>query len=221
MADAPTQDPDSRDYTSCPSCTIQIPADTAVCPHCFQPVFRQKPAPPPVDIQQRLVPPERFPALRRFRGKYDTYLKIAAPILLALLVFWAVYGLWGRPTVTVASDNVFLIEASQEKSGRAVLLKGKLTNRGEDFPDLSLRSIGVIAEIRYRDGRTERRRIFPKSPFRGEGALMRGETGVFEIELPKEVSAVSLRGEIVNLGEDRTLIPAGQGIRRLPMGNTR
>ncbi|HWS16317.1 MAG TPA: hypothetical protein VN450_09035, partial [Candidatus Methylomirabilis sp.] len=109
------------------------------------------------------------------------------------------------------------IEAEPERrDGRIVLLKGGLTNRGEDIPDLSLRSIGVIAEFLYRDGKTENRRVFPKSPYRGEGSLLRGESGTFEIEVPKGVKSVTLRGEIVNLGEDRAFVPSAREIRRLP-----
>ena len=219
MTDKPSLDPGSRKFATCPHCTIQIPADVSVCPHCLQSVHRDRPA-VPTDIRQRLVPPERFPALKRYWEEYGKWIRVAVPVLLAALVLWIAYGLRAGMKVRAASDNVFLIEASQEKSGRNVVLKGKLTNRGEDVPDFSLRSIGVIAEIRYRDGRTERRRIFTKSPFRGEGALMRGETGTFEIEVPKEVSEISLRGEIVDLGEGRTFIPSG-GIRTLPMQKRR
>jgi hypothetical protein len=216
MADAPGKDRGTPDFITCPSCTIQIPADVAVCPHCLRSVFRDKAAAPPKEIRQRLVPPERFPALRRYWGEYGKWLKVAAPVVLAALVLWVAYGLWAGLKLKVSSDNVFRIEASQEKSGRNLLLKGKLTNRGEDVPDLSLRSIGVIAEFRYEDGRTERRRYFPKSLYRGEGALMNGESGSFEFEVPKGVTAVSLRGEIVDLGEDRQFTPVGRGIPRAP-----
>jgi hypothetical protein len=165
---------------------------------------------PSADFRQRLVPPGRFPVLGRFWEQYGKWAKVAAPVLLAALVLWAAWGLWSGLRVTVAADNAFLIETERVKSGPNVLLSGKLTNRGEDIPDLSLRSIGVIVELRYRDGRIERRRVFPKSPYRGEGALMNGETGTFEVEVPKGVSAATLRGEIVDLGEDRQFIPAGR-----------
>jgi len=220
MADTPTLEPGDRKYISCPSCTIQIPADAGHCPFCRQPIGEAS-----RDFRDLLVPPERFPGWRRRLSplweEYGKWLKVAAPVLLAALVLWVAYGLWSGLKVRVASDNAFLIEASQEKSGKIVLLRGKLTNRGEDVPDLSLHSIGVIAEFRYRDGRTERRRFFPKSPYRGEGALMRGETGAFEIEVPREVTEVFLRGEVVNLGEDRTFFPAGDRTRRLPMQKRR
>jgi len=221
MTDTPGKGQETPEFITCPSCTIQIPADVAVCPYCLRSVFRDRATAPPRDIRQRLVPPEQFPALRRFWGEYGKWLKIAAPVVLAALVLWVAYGLWAGLKVKVSSDNVFLIEASQEKSGKNLLLKGKLTNRGEDVPDLSLRSIGVIAEFLYEGGRTERRRFFPKSLYRGEGALMTGETGTFEIEVPKGVTAVSLRGEIVDLGEDRQFTPVGRGILRGPEENRR
>jgi hypothetical protein len=193
----------------------------AVCPYCLQSVFREqrerdRPESGPVDLRQRLVPPERFPSLRRHWEAHGKWLKVAAPVLLAALALWGAYGLWSGLKVKVTPDSGFRIKAQKQKGGQHVLLKGELTNLGEDVPDLSLRSIGVFAELRYRDGRTKRLRVFPKSPYRGEGALMRGETGAFEILVPKDVSVVTLRGEIVDLGEDRMLIPAGKGIRLPP-----
>jgi hypothetical protein len=221
MADPTTPRPGEPQDIRCPHCTIQIPSDVSVCPYCFRSVFRERrererPEDGPMELRQRLVPPGRFPALKRLWEEHGKWLKIAAPVLLAALALWGAYGFWSGLKVKVTPDTTFLIQAEKQKDGPHLLLKGKLTNRGEDVPDLSLRSIGVIAELRYRDGRTERRRVFPKSPYRGEGALMRGETGSFEIEVTKEVSAVTLHGEIVDLGEDRRFIPAGQGTRLPP-----
>ena len=221
MADTPSPRSGEPRLISCPFCTIRIPDDVSVCPFCLRSVFRDKVQPPPQDDRRRPVLSGRFPALDRCWEEYGKWLKIAAPVLAAVLVLWIAYGRWMSLKVEVSSDGRFAVEASREKRGRNILLKGKLTNLGEDVPDLSLQSIGVIAEFRYRDGKTDRRRFFPKSLYRGEGALMRGETGSFEIEVPKGVAAVSLRGEIVDLGEDRTFIPAGRGIPRAPEQKTR
>lgn len=216
MAEMPSLDPESRNYFSCPHCTIQIPSDVPVCPYCRQPV-PDAASGKPKDIRSLLTPPERFPVLMKYYREHGKWAKVAAPALLAALVLWMAFGYLTRVRIVVPADNAFLIEAeSERKDGGIVLLKGGLTNRGEDIPDLSLRSIGVIAEFLYRDGKTESRRVFPKSPFRGEGALFRGESGTFEIELPKGVKSVTLRAEIVNLGEDRAFVPSGLGIRRLP-----
>jgi hypothetical protein len=216
MKEKPALDPENRNYISCPHCTIQIPADVPDCPNCRQPVQGETGG-APTDIRELLVPPERFPRLRKFYGEHGKWVKVVGPALLAILVAWLALGFLTRLRVVIPSDNAFLIQAERErKDGGAVLLKGKLTNRGEDVPDLSLRSIGVIAEFQHGDGRAERKRVFPKSPFRGEGALFRGESGAFEIEVPKGVKSVTLRGEIVNLGEDRVFVPSTRGIRRLP-----
>lgn len=221
MTEMPSLDPEGRNYTGCPHCTIQIPDDVPECPNCRQPVTGGTSA-KAKDIRGQLVPPERFPRLRDFYLIHGKWVKVVAPALLGILVLWLAIGYLSRVKIIVPSDNAFLIEAEREqKDGGRVLLKGNLLNRGEDIPDLSLRSIGVIAEFLYSDGRTERKRVFPKNPFRGEGALFRGESGAFEIEVPKGVKSVTLRGEIVNLGEDRVFVPSTRGIRRLPSRNNR
>ncbi|HAM32882.1 MAG TPA: hypothetical protein DDX05_07570 [Deltaproteobacteria bacterium] len=216
MAEMPSLDPESRNYISCPHCTIQIPADVAACPYCRQQVTGGASG-KPKDIRNLLVPPERFPMLRKYYREHGKWVKVVAPSVLAVLLLWVAFEFLTRVRIVVPPDNNFLIEAkSERKDGGIVLLNGGLTNRGEDIPDLSLRSIGVTAEFLYRDGKTENRRVFPKSPFRGEGALLQGETGTFEILVPKGVKSVTLRGEIVNLGEDRAFVPSALGIRRLP-----
>ncbi len=161
---------------------------------------------------------EEIPArLGKYYREHGKWVKVVGPALLAVLLLWLALGFLTRVKIVVPSDNAFLIEAERDRKEEGRLfLTGKIINRGEDIPDLSLRSIGVTAEFQYRDGRTERKRVFPKSRFRGEGALLRGESGAFEIEVPKGVSSVTLRGEIVNLGEDRVFVPATRGIRRLP-----
>ena len=221
MTELPSLDPENRIYISCPHCTIQIPADVSNCPNCLQPVPGGT-ASKPKDIRELLIPPERFPLILKYYREHGKWIKIVAPALLAVIVLWLAIGYMTRVKIIVPSDNTFLIEVEKErKDGGRVLLKGTLVNQGEDIPDLSLRSIGVIAEILHGDGKTERKRVFPKNPFRGEGALFRGESGTFEIEVPKGVKTVTLRGEIVNLGEDRVFVPATRGIRRLPAQKNR
>jgi len=216
MTDMPGLDPENRDYIRCPHCTIRIPRDVPECPYCRQPVpggasGARK------DFRGLLIPPDRFPRLRKYYRDHGKWLKVVGPALLTVLVVWIALGYLTRVRIVIPPDNTFLIEAERErKDGGRLLLAGKLVNRGENVPDLSLRSIGVIVEFAYGDGRSERKRIFPKSPFRGEGALLRGESGAFRIEVPKGVKSVTLRGEIVNLGEDRIFVPSTRGIRRLP-----
>jgi len=221
MTEMPALDPEGRDYIICPYCTIQIPDDVPDCPYCRQPMTGGSSG-KAKDIRRLLVPPERFPRVRNFYQEHGKWLKVVGPALLAVLVLWFALGYLSRVRIVIPSDNTFLIEAERErKDNGTILLTGKLVNRGEDVPDLSLRSIGVVVEFLYSDGRTERKRIFPKNPFRGEGALFRGESGAFAIEVPKGVKSVTLRGEIVNLGENRVFVPSTRGLRRLPSRRNR
>jgi hypothetical protein len=216
MMEMPAVDPGGRKDINCPHCAIQVPDDLPDCPYCRK-TMPARTSGKPKDIRELLVPPKRFPRLRKYYRDHGKWVKVVAPSLLGVLALWLALGYLTRVRIVIPSDNTFQIEAERErKDGGRVLLRGRLVNRGEDVPDLSLRSIGVTAEFLYNDGRTERKRIFPKSPFRGEGALFRGESGAFEIEVPKGVKSVTLRGEIVNLGEDRVFVPAARGIRRLP-----
>lgn len=194
---------------TCPRCNVRIPADMPACPFCKQPVAPPPPQKPQekaegADIRGLLVPPESFPALKEFFRLYGKWVKLAVPALVAIPALWIVFLLLTGLSVDVPKDPTFPIEVEKvKKGGRVAMLKGTLTNLGENVPDLSLRSIGVTAEIRLKDGRVERKRVFPRSPFRGEGALFHGESGSFEIEVPPGAKAVTLRAEIVNLGEDR------------------
>lgn len=192
---------------TCPRCDVRIPADMPACPFCKQPVAPLSPGKPVretgKDIRGLLVPQESFPALKEFFRLYGRWIKLAVPALIAVPALWIVFLLLSRVPVEIPKDPAFPIEVEKvKKGGRVVLLKGTVTNLGENIPDLSLRSIGVTAEIRLKDGKIERKRVFPRSPFRGEGALFHGEAGAFEIDVPPGAKAVSLRAEIVNLGED-------------------
>lgn len=211
------------DEVTCPRCDVRIPADMPVCPFCKQPVAAPAPERPEAalsgkpegsNIRDFLVPPESFPALKEFLRLYGKWLKLAIPALVAIPALWIVFLLVTRLPVDIPKDPAFPIEVEKvKKGGRVALLKGTLTNLGENVPDLSLRSIGVTAEILMKDGRVERKRVFPRSPFRGEGALLHGESGVFEIEVPPGAKSVTLRAGIVNLGEGRRFNLPLQGDR--------
>lgn len=200
----------------CRRCNVLLPADVAVCPFCRQPVAPAEDA-GPEDIRKRLVVPERFPALKKLYREHGKWLKVVLPVLAGVPLLWLFFTLITGLTVKIPKDPNFAMEVVQEKKGgRTVLLKGELTNLGEDVPDLSLRSIGVTAAFRMEDGREQRRRVFPKSPFRGEGALFHGESGTFEIEVPKGARAVTLRAEVVHLGEGSPFGFSDHGTRRVP-----
>jgi hypothetical protein len=221
MTETPRPDAGDGGNVRCPRCTVLIPADLAVCPFCRQPVAPAEES-GPGDIRKLLVVPERFPAMKRLYREHGKWFKVAIPVLVGVPALWLLFSLATGLSVTIPKDPDFPIQVVQEKKGgRTVLLKGELTNLGEDVPDLSLRSIGVTAQFRMDDGREESKRVFPKSPFRGEGALFHGESGTFEIEVPKGAKAVTLRAEVVHLGEGSPFGFTGRGSRRLQKRNAR
>ena len=203
MPETPPLLPENEEHISCPHCTIQIPAGVSVCPHCQQPVL-------PEEAPQR---PRRFeaglPALAVLWKRHGKWVKAAGPILLALVVLFVVYQRWIIYRVTVVKNPSLPVQVEEEREGDVVILRGMVTNRGDDIPDLSLHSVGIIVEFIYRDGRSVRKTVFPKAEFRGEGALLRGETGTFEVEgVAKSLVKVVLRSEVLDLGMGQKLIPS-------------
>src|SRR4030066_731922 len=171
MPEPPPLLPQDEEHIACPHCTIQVPAGVPHCPLSRHPV-------PPEEGPQ---PPRRFeaglPAPAVLWERHGKWVKAAGPILLALVVLLLVYQRWIAYRVTVVENPSLPVQVEEEREGDVVILRGTVTNRGDDIPDLSLRSVGIIAEFAYRGGRTEQKTVFPKAEFRGGGALLRGEGG--------------------------------------------
>ncbi|MGA7105646.1 MAG: hypothetical protein WBX49_09920 [Candidatus Deferrimicrobiaceae bacterium] len=206
MSDKSSRSPKEEEYTACPSCSIQIPANVPVCPHCQQIV-------PQAERKERTRPISAgVPDLAALWARYSMWIKLAGPALLAVLLLAFVYQRWVAHNVKVEPNPSLPIQVEKEREGDTLILRGTVTNRGDDIPDLSLRSIAVIVEFVYRDGRRQKKTVFPKTEFRGKGALLRGETGKFEAAgSAKELREVVLRSEIVDLGMGRKLIrPRGR-----------
>ncbi len=207
-------------YTSCPYCTLQVAVGDPVCLHC------KKPLPAAGGEPEKAGKEAAQPARAAYRTsgggvweRYGKWILAAVPIALALVVVAIIYQRWVGVRITVVPNASLPVKATGEKKGGLVLVRGTVVNEGEDVPDLSLQSIGVMVEFAYRDGRRQRKRIFPKAEFRGEGALLRGETGSFEIQAPKEgLEEVVLRSEVVDLGTKRDLVPPGGKWRVIPGG---
>jgi len=154
-----------------------------------------------------------------FRDRYGKWIKAAVPIALALVVLAIIYQRWVGVRITVSPNPSLPVKASLVKKGNVVVVRGTVTNEGDDIPDLSMKSIGLMVEFAYRDGRRHRKRVFPKAEFRGEGALLRGETGSFEIEAPKDgLEEVLFRSEVVDLATGRDLVPPGGKWQVVPGG---
>ena len=196
---------------TCFNCNIKIPAENQTCPFCKKPlVFSPEEKPQETDVRKLMVPPESFSAVKEFYRQYGKWLKPAFLVLLAVSVIWVCLLLLAGPSIEIPKDSVFPIKVKKVKDGlRIVLLKGTVINHGEDIHSISLRSLSVKAEFRLNNGRVEKKRIYPTSFFRGDETLLHDESGIFEIEIPPGVKVVTLRAEVVDLGEDRSF--------RLPM----
>jgi hypothetical protein len=214
---------DNPQYTGCPYCTIQIPAEAKVCPHCQKAlsVPKERVRPPAFqkgsDFLLRTLREEPRALLADQWARYGKWIKVAGPVLAAVLLLFIVYGVWVGYKVRVVPNPALTMKVKHEKKGQTVLLQVFVTNEGEDVPDLSLKSIGVVTEFVYRDGRREKKTAFPKADFHGEGSLLHGETGSFEIEASaRGLKEVVLRSEIVDLGAGRRLVPPGGTWRYVP-----
>jgi hypothetical protein len=214
---------DNPQYTGCPYCTIQIPAEAKVCPHCQKAlsVPKERARPPAFqkgsDFLLRTLREEPRALLADQWARYGKWIKVAGPVLAAVLLLFIVYGVWVGYKVRVVPNPALTMKVKHEKKGQTVLLQVFVTNEGEDVPDLSLKSIGVVTEFVYRDGRREKKTVFPKADFHGEGSLLHGETGSFEIEASASgLKEVVLRSEIVDLGAGRRLVPPGGTWRYVP-----
>jgi hypothetical protein len=225
MAEIPPLSPNDRQYTDCPFCTIQIPAEATVCPHCqkVMPSSGKKARAPVASrnresgILERLRTMDGGEVLSDLWILHGKWIKVGGPVLAAILLLFLVYGVRVGYKVRIVPNAALPVTVEQEKKDQAVLLKVFVTNEGDDVPDLSLMSIGVVMEFVYRDGRREKKTVFPKAEFRGEGALLHGETGSIEIEAPtKELKEVILRSEVVDLGTGRKLVPPGGRRRVVP-----
>ncbi len=144
--------------------------------------------------------------------QYGRWIRLGGLSLLAVLVIAIGYQKWTGYRIRVVSNPSLPILVEKERQGDTLILRGTVTNRGDDIPDLSLRSVAVIAEFVYRGGRREKKTVFPKARFRGEGALLSGETGTFEVAGPaQEIREIVLRTEVVDLGMGQKLIrPRGR-----------
>jgi hypothetical protein len=150
--------------------------------------------------------------------RHGKWVKVAGPVMGAALLLLLVYAAWVGYKVHIVPNPALPVKVQHDRNGQTVILKVFVTNEGEDVPDLSLKSIGVVTEFLYRDGRRERKTVFPKSEYRGEGALLHGETGSFEIAASaKNLKEVILRSKIVDLESGRQLVPPG-GMRRYVPG---
>ena len=222
MAALPPPPQEVKEYRGCPYCTIQIPVDAAICPHCRKATpdsEKQLRAYPPkssefTDFRRRLHAGDGFARLSNLWTRYGKWIKVAGPVLAAIALLFLVYAVWVDYRVTVVPNPQLPLTVKKDKRERVDLLMVSVTNKGEDIPDLSLKSIGVVVEFAYHDGRRVRKTVFPKAEYRGEGAMLNGETGWYEISVSSQgLKEVILRSEVVDLGMGRKLI-APTGVKK-------
>ncbi len=207
---------DDEPFRACPFCTLRVPAASTVCPHCAGIL---PPRESEVSMRARLRSFEgRFDVLRDLYRRQSVLVKASAPVLLGLIVVVLFFLVTGpRVRVTVVPNPALVVTFEKEKRGDDYVVRGAVRNEGEDVPDLSLRSIRLTAEFAYKDGHVLRKAVFPKAEFRGEGALLNGESGAFSLEAPASgLRTVRLEATVVDLGGTRILIPPGTPSPRKP-----
>lgn len=202
MPDEPPVQSNAGEHTACPHCTIQIPADATVCPHCRLALPNADPR------HSRPLPFSEPPSSAAVLwARYRKWVFRLGPVVAAVVVVLLLLPRWLATTVRVVDNPVLPVQVSESRDGDRIILRGTVTNRGDDVPDFSLRSIGVVVDLAFRDGRKERRTVFPKAPFRGKGALFKNETGSFEIAVPaRGIREIVLSTQVVDLGMGRKLI---------------
>ncbi len=182
------------DFSTCPFCTMQMPTDARTCPHCNSqnPVVR--------DFRELLASPKRYGRQRLFLRRHWQLIVLGGAIVLAFLVTATVYYGWVGHRVAIVPNPAFKVKVVQGVENGKVVLKGEIRNIGEDVPDLSLKSIRVTATFGLSGGGRRIESVFPRSAHRGEGSLLRAETGYFRIEIPEDkVEDATLSTEVVDL----------------------
>lgn len=173
---------------------MQMPFESAVCPHCHS----KNPA--AQDFRERLKVPERYPRLKRFLRTWWQHLTLAGVIALVFLVTGVVYYGWLGHDLEIVPNPSFKVKVEHRVENGKVVLEGTVKNLGVDVPDLSLKSIRVSAVFGLDGGGRRVESVFPKSKHRGEGSLLRGESGEFKIEVPEDgVESATLSVEVVDL----------------------
>lgn len=206
---------EEESYVSCPTCTMQVPASAERCPHCAQVIFRPAAGTGPkrggIAPGVSLSSPERFAFLPAPLRPYALWIVAGGGVVAALLVLFLVYRLLVGVTVSTAGDPALPIRAESAREDDRCRVRGSVTNLGDDVPDFSLKSIRITADFLYRDGRKDTLNAFPRNPYRGEGALLREESGSFEFDVPaKGLKEVRLSASVVDLSLGRSFLP-GRG----------
>lgn len=195
-------DGENRGYVACPHCTMQMPADVTSCPHCELPVLSEG--------HRRKGGRDEFLRekgdLSKARKSRLFLLLILVPCL--LIAYYGGAGLYrtffGVNVVISENPDLPIRDVEIDTVSNKRVLRGTVLNNLTDVPAISLKSIGVKARVEMKDGHVYVQTLFPIGPLGEPGALLLGDSGIFELPLPSNnVKAVRLGAEIVDLAGKR------------------
>jgi hypothetical protein len=198
---------ENKRYIACPHCTMQMPADVGSCPHCELPVFSEE--------HRRKEGRDDF---LREKGDWKKARKSRLFLLLILVpcLLIAYYGgtglyrtYFGVNVVILENPDLPIRDVEIDTVNNKRVLRGTVLNNLTDVPAISLKSIGVKAGVEMKDGKVYVQTLFPVGPLNEPGALLLGDSGIFELPIPSNnVKAVRLGAEIIDLaGKKRIYAP--------------
>jgi hypothetical protein len=205
-------DDDEKNYRPCPYCTIQMASDATTCPHCESSVSPEHP-------EEEKVRDGVIDAVRdkkeRIKNRLPLFLVLLSAIVLLYFGGSGLYNLvFGVNIVVAKNPDLPIRDVKIEFIEKKRVLRGTVVNNLIDVPVISLKSIGVKTEVEMKDGHRSVQTLFPRGPLNEPGALLLGDSGVFELHIPrKNVKEVWLGAEIIDLGGKKKFYHPGRKSR--------
>lgn len=190
-------DEDEKNYRACPHCTIQIPSEESSCPHCELPTD-------PTPRKKETTADERIldkQGRGKKRSRFVIFLILASSVLILSYGGSGLYNkLFGVKIVIGENPGLSIKEVETSLVSNKRVLTGTVINNLKDVPVISLQSIRVKVEVVMKDGKVATRNLFPVGPLSEPGALLVGDSGTFEVDLPRtNVKEVRLDAQLIDL----------------------